>query len=125
LQGDYAALQPYFFGLWSSYRLDEAAMKFHRLHCPAFALAVVLALLFVNGAQAFTIEDKAPPANGGNAANLANPDPNDRLTSRFNDGKQTVIKRGNATIYFGGTQPTFDQRNDPNHYFKPNTLMGR
>ena len=99
-------------------------MKLRSSHIAALSLAAALALTTAS-AQAFTIEDKAPPSDGGSAANLANPDPNDRLTSRFNNGKQTVIKRGNSTIYFGGPAQTFDQRNDPNHYFNPNTLTGR
>jgi hypothetical protein len=59
------------------------------------------------------------------SSGLADPDPSDRLTSRFDNGKNIVIKRGNSTIYFGGQSQTFDQRNDHGHYFNPNVLMGR
>jgi hypothetical protein len=37
----------------------------------------------------------------------------------------TVMKRDNATVYFGGSGQSFDQRNDPNSYFNPNVLMGK
>jgi hypothetical protein len=89
----------------------------------AFALALLAASLFAPRAQAFTFEDKAATPGGAPAAGIADPD--DRLTSRFDDGKKTVIRRGNSTIYFGGAPQSFDQRNDPNQYFNPNTLMGR
>lgn len=100
-------------------------MTFRPLHCAAFALAAALALPLANGAQAFTFEDKGAGNKDNLSSALAEPDPNDRLTSRFNDGKQTVIKRGNATIYFGGQPQSFDQRNNPNDYFSSDRLMGR
>ena len=108
-------------------------MKLHRSYVPAlpfaaaFALALMAASVFVHDARAFTIEDKAPAASGGNAANLA--DPNDRLTSRFNNGKQTIVKQGDATIYFGGQPQSFDQRYNSNNLFdrngRPGDLYGR
>jgi hypothetical protein len=111
----------------------EAAVKFRRSQVPAlpiaatFALALLAASALVHDARAFTIEDKAPGASGDNAANLA--DPNDRLTSRFNNGKQTIIKQGDATIYFGGQPQSFDQRYNSNNLFdrngRPGDLYGR
>ncbi|MCF8478114.1 MAG: hypothetical protein K9G60_13885 [Pseudolabrys sp.] len=105
---------------------------------PLFVRAAVLAamaglvLLAAPAAQAFTFQDKDQDAgtqNGwssdrkqldGHDLGLS-----DRSASRFDDGKQTVIKRGNSTIFFNGPTQSFDQRNNPNDYFSPNYLMGR
>lgn len=92
-------------------------MTTSRLHCPAFALALLAASLFANGAQAFTFEDQTT-ANSNSSSNLNNPS-----TSRFSSGGsngQTTIKQGNATFQFGGQQRPSDQRYYPEQLFSPN-----
>jgi hypothetical protein len=95
-------------------------------HLGAFTVAVVLGLTLLAAPRvhAFTIENQGNADSDG-AARLSDPDLNDRQTSRFDSGKQTVIKRGNTTIYLGGQPQSFNQRNDSNSYFSPNVLMGR
>ena len=103
---------------------------------PLFLAAMLAASSFVvlaaPAAQAFTFEDQGASGaaksddssmfyNDGRSGSASAP-----LSSRLDDsGHTSVIKRGNSTIYFGGGGQSFDQRNDPSHYFNPNVLMGK
>ena len=90
-------------------------MRIRRLHCPAFALALLAASLFANGAQAFTIEELGSAPNSDGAARFSDRD------SRFSgtgNSNRTTIKQGNTTLQFGG-RPSFDQRYDNSRMFNP------
>ena len=116
--------------LFRSYRPVSAPVFISTTFLAAFLAGMVL--LAAPAAQAFTFQDQAPgagPKNGW-ASDRKELDAHDlglgeRPASRFDDGKQTIIKRGNSTIYFNGPTQTFDQRNNSNDYFSPNYLMGR
>lgn len=83
-----------------------------------------IALLTAPAAKAFTFNDAGSDKRGDTS--MFN-DPADRTKSRFgaDSGDKTTIKRGNSTIYFGGGQQSFDERNSADRYFSPNNLMGR
>ena len=116
------------FWLMSVNRFYEAVMTIRRSQVAtvttAFALALLAASLLAHRAQAFTFEDKGSGDKTNLSSGLADPDPSDRLTSRFDSGKQTIIKRGNTTIYFGGQPQSFDQRYNPDNMFNPNGRPG-
>ena len=79
-----------------------------------------LIALAVPAAQAFTIDDQNNTKAGG-GARYADPD------ARFDSGdkRTSTIQQGNATIHFGGTGSTFEQRNDPSRMFDPIGGPGR
>ncbi len=92
----------------------------------AFSLTVLAA----PAAQAFTFEDQGAgtgtSAKNNDTSMFYNSGKSDPLSSRLDSsGQTTVMKRDNATVYFGGSGQSFDQRNDPNSYFNPNVLMGK
>jgi len=92
-------------------------MRIRRLHCPAFALALLAASLFANGAQAFTIEELGSASSGDGARN-AIADPDGRV-SRFGSSGNTY-KQGNTTLQFGTQQRGGDRYFNTDHMFNPN-----
>ncbi|MDP2294316.1 MAG: hypothetical protein Q8M24_02500 [Pseudolabrys sp.] len=85
--------------------------------------AAAIVMLATAGAQAFTI-DNAAPGNTGDATKFT--DPADRAKSRMtgDSSDRSTYRNGNTTLQFGGRE-SFDQRNNTDRYFSPNTLMGR
>jgi hypothetical protein len=90
----------------------------------AFALAVCA---FVTSARAFTFEDQSGGNGGGKNDDTSmfynsrsNSDPGDRMTSRFDDGRKTIIKQGNTTFYIGGAEQSYEQRYSPDRLFDRN-----
>jgi hypothetical protein len=104
----------------------EVAMKLrphNRAVLPAVLFGLALLAASAHRAQAFTFEDRAESAPTGGAANIADPD--ERLNTRASNGNQQTFQQGNTSFRFGGQAQSFDQRNNPNSYFNPNTLMGK
>lgn len=85
--------------------------------------AAAIVMLANAGAHAFTI-DNAAPGNTGGATQFT--DPADRAKSRMtgDSNDRSTYRNGNTTLQFGGRE-SFDQRNNTDRYFNPNTLMGR
>ena len=82
------------------------------------AAAFGLVLFDAPAARAFTIDNQSN-SNADGSARYTDPD------ARFSgsaDGK-TVIRRGNTTIQFGGTQ-SFEQKYNADHMFNPNGRPG-
>ena len=96
---------------------------------PLFLAACLTAFSFavLTPAQAFTFEEygSGGARKADDTSMFYNDGKDGAPKSNFNDGRTTVLKRGNSSIYFNGPQQSFDQRNDPNSYFNPNVLMGR
>jgi hypothetical protein len=88
----------------------------HRL--ALLAVAFGLALLAMPAAHAFTINDQSNTNSDGTARYTG---PDERFSGSGNG--QTTIQQGSATLRFG-SQPSFDQRYNPNQMFDPNPRLG-
>ena len=85
-----------------------------------------LVLTAASTAQAFTFEDGGAAQKGDDTSMFYNSYKSDPLASRLDSsGSKSVIKQGNATIFFGGQQSGADRRGGPDSYFSPNVLMGK
>ena len=86
-----------------------------------------LVLTAASTAQAFTFEDSGAAQKGDDTSMFYNSYKSDPLASRLDSSgsSKSVIKQGNATIFFGGQQFGGDRRGGPDSYFSPNVLMGK
>jgi hypothetical protein len=103
--------------------MHEAVMKLLSPSPASHRLAVLvaafgLALLAMPAAHAFTIDDKSNTNSDGTARYT---DPDERFSGSGNG--QNTLQQGNATLRFG-SQPSFDQRYNPNQMFDPNPRPG-
>ena len=108
--------------------VPEFPAVFASLKAVVLAAAVLgTAMLMAPVAQAFTFNDQTTA--GGTSSDAASrfSDPADRVKSRMgaDGGDKTTIRGGNTTLQIGGSQGSFEQRNSPNRYFSPDSLMGR
>jgi len=83
-----------------------------------FAAAFGLILLAMPAAHAFTIDNQGNSNADGNARYT---DPDARFSGSA-DGK-TVIRQGNTTLQFGGSQ-SFEQKYNADRMFSPNGRPG-
>ena len=106
--------------------MPEFPAVFAPLKAVALAAAVLgAAALMAPAAKAFTFNDQPTTSAGSDAASKFS-DPADRVKSRMgsDSSDRSTIRSGNTTLQFGGQQ-SFEQRNSPDRYFSPNSLMGR
>lgn len=89
----------------------------HRLVLAVAAVGV--SLLAAPVAQAFTIENQ-DSSNSGAAARYNDPNPPASSYGTIGRSNGPVIRQGNTTFQFGGTQQgSFNQRYDSNSLFDP------